>query len=209
MQVTAVRGAWVSALLVAMTVTLGAQVPSTVSPGTRIRLTRAVGGKVTGQYAARLGDTVEIRFAGHQAVAAERIALADVRRVEVSRGRVHPVGKSTLWGAAIGTGAGALIGLAIGPCPQDADFGEAYACTFYTGQRETLGQTMLLWAGIGLLWGSLTGVVVGAIGHEAWAPATIAGWRPEAKASSTEIRVGWQIPIGHRSDAMTRLRPAP
>jgi hypothetical protein len=118
------------------------------------------------------------------------LKVQSLKRIEVSLGRRHPVGKSLILGTGIGAGAGVLLGLVSPLCEPS---GELFDCLLSPTTRSQAVEFYAVTMGLG---GLLTGVIVGAIGHEAWAPASMSDWRPTLTTGRATIRLGVAIPFG-------------
>lgn len=180
-------------LVPALSVSLAAQAAPAIAAGARVRLTLASEEQVAGTYRERVGDSLLLQVTGPVGIEGRYVPLGSLRRIEVWAGRRHPYGTSILWGAGIGTAAGALLGL-VRPLCEPADFGEALACAVLL-QPGTRGEAVAITTATGAFGGMLIGVIVGAVGHDDWRPATVAGWRPVVAASIGGVRLGLRKPV--------------
>lgn len=167
-----------AAVAVAPTLSLGAQGPSTLVPGARVRVVASGGftpavniGRVLGLR----GDTLLLQRDGNTDSAA--IPLALLTTVESSRGLHRATMKGLGYGFAAGAIAGAIVGAAsYQPC------GPGFAC-FDVGR----GGAAAIAGGAGALLGTVVGGIIG-LSHqtEAWEP--VAWSRPTARLAPTGIR---------------------
>lgn len=179
-----------AALTLVVTTFAASQDPRPVAVGSRIKV-RLVSPRSTvqGTVTALEADSIALRVACEKAAPSVRLALENVRRIEVSVGRRHPVGKSILLGIGIGGVGGALIG-AVAPLCEPKAFLD---CLF---EPTTRGESVAMNALIMGTGGLVVGAVVGLVGHEAWAPGRVAGWRPVVAARSGGVAVGVAVRIG-------------
>jgi hypothetical protein len=121
---------------------------SRLPSGTKIRFELRDGAKREGQVVALRGDTLRATTPGS---AESAIHVSEIRKLEVSNGRHRSVRRSLL----IGTGAGVVLGTAIGalthePCEPETILG----CIL---EPQTRAQS----AGLGALGGGVAGLVIG------------------------------------------------
>jgi hypothetical protein len=179
-----------AALTLAVATSAGAQDLRPVTVGSRVKV-GLVSPKSTvrGTVTALDDVSIALRMAPQEAAPSIQVALENVRRIEVSIGRRHPVGKSILLGIGIGGVGGALIG-AVAPLCEPKEFLD---CLFEpTTRGESVAMNALLMGTGGLV----VGAVVGLVGHEAWAPGSVAGWRPLVAARPGGVAVGVAVRIG-------------
>jgi hypothetical protein len=140
--------------------------------------------RVRGTFVARVGDSIDVQTTSPDAGAPMRIALQGIRRIDVFAGRRHPVGKSILLGTGIGAAAGALIGAAAPLCEPSGGW---FDCLLEPTTRSESVGIYAISLGLG---GLLTGAVVGAIGHDAWTPASLSGWHPIVGVRRSGVTIG-------------------
>jgi hypothetical protein len=175
-----------------------AQEPVPVAVGTRVRLTFASSNqRVRGTVLSLDGDSIGVQAASPGTGTASRFALQGVKRMEVSVGRHHPVGKSILLGTGIGAATGVLIGLVVPLCEPSGGW---FDCFLEPTTRSEAVETGAVLSGFG---GLVIGAIVGAIGHEKWAPGTLPGWRPIIAARRSGFALGITVPL-HRPSAGRR-----
>jgi hypothetical protein len=150
-----IRATLVALLIVRLaSVPLAAQQPPEFVPGSRVRVSVADGRRLTGRVEQATADTLVLLPEGQAALS---IPIADVNRVDISRGsqsRGQSAWRYAKWGAAIGAASGAIsLGL-----QHDQ-----------VGDGSSVGSAVALGAWSGMLFGGLIGAAIGA-GHsgERW-----------------------------------------
>ncbi len=153
------------ALLLSPTVAWS-QEPSSIVPGSRIRITQLEAGKSrrrSGTVVTAAADTVVLRPDGLGATAT--VSLARISRLEVSRGRKRHIAVGVGVGFLAGVGTGALVG--------------ALACKDHgclDGSDEMGALVVALGAGIGGVVGMLVGGGIGAHRTDMWETVPSSGW---------------------------------
>ena len=128
-----------------------------LTPGARVRVTLPNDEPRAGVVVTRSADTLVVRWDALAQTAA--IPLGQITNLELSTGRHRPMAKAAGWGAAIGAGAGAILGAATySPC-------DGFDCIVTPGSRSEA--TAYGAAGGGVL-GLLIGGLVGLKSHEEW-----------------------------------------
>ena len=135
---------------------------------------------LVGVYRGRNTDSLRIVLSGE--TEPKLFDMANVREIEVSRGRFPFVGKTARIGAAVG--AGAAVVLVIG-----SSSGCGRNC-FEPGPLEYFIVVSLL-ASAGAIIGALSGVVVEVVSGESWTPVSITGMA--AGGSATSVQVGYRL----------------
>jgi hypothetical protein len=158
--------------------------------GSRVKVTLlSPKSTVRGTLVGRVGDSIEVQAASPGDAAPTRIPLQNVRRLEVSVGQLHPVGRRMLLGAGIGGLTGALLGAVAPVCKPAGGWFDCFLAP--TTRSESVAFYTVFIGASGLL----TGVVAGAIGHEGWVPASVSGWQPVVAVRSGRVSVGLSLPL--------------
>jgi len=164
------RSACVTALVLGVVfgaLPAGAQDLPVAEPGARLRLTIAGGRQqLRGEYMARQGDAID--FAWHDGRGdpmRQAIALRDVHRIELARGKTRPIAMTTAKGAAMGLAFGVVSAFMVGR--------NTCSDTACETRRDALKSYGL---GLGAA-GATIGLVRGIVGFDTWVLATVPGWR--------------------------------
>ena len=138
---------------------LRAQV-SAVAPGTKVRFELRTGERLEGRVISLRPEALEAGFPTNGATA--KYQITDIAKLEVVQGRHRPV----LRGAAVGTGAGLILGGAVGamtysPC-ESTEFLGCLLAPSSRMQSAAMGATLLGLAGL------VVGGVQGLIPRDQW-----------------------------------------
>ncbi|HKP16287.1 MAG TPA: hypothetical protein VJT85_09480 [Gemmatimonadaceae bacterium] len=133
---------------------------SPVAPGTKVRFQLRSGGRLEGRVVSLGPEALEASVPTSSAT--ERYPLADIAKVEVATGRHRPV----LRGVVVGTGAGVIIGAAVGamsysPCESTEFLGCLLA-------PESRAQSAAMGGAVAGILGLVVGGLQGLIPRERW-----------------------------------------
>ena len=137
---------------------INAQQTPDLQNGVRIKVTDRGGHSTAGVLLSKSGDSISYIVADSAIV---RVALSNVRSIEVSHGHNHLEG--ALKGGLLGTGIGVLTGAVVGA----VTYKKPHVCEWFC--LRTRPDAMLFGGILAGVTGSLLGTVVGAvIGSEKW-----------------------------------------
>ena len=132
-----------------------------VSAGSRVRVTQPREGTRIGTVVALTVDSLEVRFAPGSDPA--RVALAEVTRLDVSRGSERRTMGRAAMGVVVGVGVGSLIGaVSASDCSTTVQ-----VCRTSRGNRILSGGTLL-----GAV-GGVVGLIAGRSPSEKWEPVSL------------------------------------
>ena len=169
----------IAVFLVAVLVLPQLVAAQTLTPGSRVRVTDPFEGTRAGTLVALTADTLEVRVAGRSE--SSRLPLAEVTRLEVSRGKQRHISRAGK-GLAIGVGVGAVAGFIAG----EDDCRNEWLC-ITRPQGAVLGGAFF-----GAVGGAI-GLLTGVIPSETWEKVPLEGRRVSLVAPSFGRGVGLRI----------------